>query len=284
MKKEAKWFKTGESPEVEDWQPGGVEAEDPNTPKDVDFEDSTKSVESDPEPESSDDEASAAAEEPESADEAAEQQQPDIDLEAEREEARQAGYESGYEEGYEDGKTEREELEQTLRSEYEQGLENGVASLTEFEQKILREASDATVTLARVFAEKLIRIQLEQNAETMRELAIESIKRAAGFEEITIFTHPDAVELLENNTTELMRNHPDVSAIEIKADDALAFGDLYIRSPEGGEIQNVIGDRLERLAETARNHLEIDEQTAQTADPETDSTESSSEPPEHDDD
>lgn len=172
---------------------------------------------------------------------------------------------------FESPRTPLEEIEEIQREAYERGLKDGKAlvedlkkvseaeefalekvlmqKLVTFIDEISDQSEEAVVHLSRAFAEAILERELEL-PETFVHITRAAVQRACGLDTIHIYVVPSAVQILENHIHMLRPDDPAGESLKIHPDPRIARGDIRIVS-EGGHIEGILQDRLDRLVESA---------------------------------
>lgn len=171
--------------------------------------------------------------------------EPEMDYHAEFEAARKQAYQEGLAEGRaiaseEFRRTQSEEL--ALEKALLDKLLSSIDELTD-------DAEDAVIHLSRAFAEAILEREIEL-PETVVHITRAAIQRACGLDTIHVYVNPTAVPILENHLHMLRPDDPMGKSISILGDNALSPGDVRIVS-DGGHIEGILQDRLDRLVESA---------------------------------
>jgi flagellar assembly protein FliH len=124
-------------------------------------------------------------------------------------------------------------------------------ALREHERATLGREGDRAVGMAVVLAERLLGASLALDPSRIAELARGVLDEARGARRAVIEAHPlDADEL----RTRLTRDGLDLQSVEVRADAALARGELRLHT-DLGTIDARLAPRFERLAAALRDAL-----------------------------
>jgi flagellar biosynthesis/type III secretory pathway protein FliH len=167
------------------------------------------------------------------------------------EEARQRGYE----EGFDDGRATAEQVVDEMRQELEHKMAAVVDEIAEFEQRAVKHINAVAATLARAYAENFLRRTLREDEDLAVRIGADVIRRAAGFETIHVYVHPEMAGVLQQRRFELRPEDPVGDSLKIHPDDSMTFGDVRLMA-DGGQIEARIDERLEQLVAAARMELD----------------------------
>ncbi|QDG51331.1 hypothetical protein FIV42_11440 [Persicimonas caeni] len=177
------------------------------------------------------------------------------DAEAHLDARLQASFEDGYREGLAEGQAQAEQMAAQLDERVDAAMRHALDQLAALERACDARVRQVSVVLGRAFAEQILARELRDH-DGLFDVATDAIRRASGLGKITVNAHPDAVEMLEEHLDMLRRMHPDGSGVVLQSDPTLDYGDLRLMA-EGGQIESVLEDRLDRLA--ARAEFEMAE-------------------------
>jgi len=154
-----------------------------------------------------------------------------------------------YQRGVADGRAAAEEEFRASESE-ELELEKALMErLLAVVDDLSDQAEDAVVHLSRAFAEAILERELEL-PESIVNITRGAVQRACGLDKIHVYVTPSAVQILENHVHMLRPDDPGGQSLTLHPDPSLERGDIRIVS-EGGHIEGILQERLERLVESA---------------------------------
>jgi flagellar biosynthesis/type III secretory pathway protein FliH len=168
---------------------------------------------------------------------------------AELEAARHEGFEAGRAEAT----AEANEKITALMGDSDAALTRALHEVQEFAEDLTTKAQRIVIELARVFSESILERELVL-PETVIDVTRAAVRRACGLEQIHIYVDPDSVELLTAQVKFLRDEDPTGATITIHADERFVPGDVRIMS-DGGQIDGVMTDRLDRLVESAFSNI-----------------------------
>lgn len=161
----------------------------------------------------------------------------------------------GYEEGFEDGRATAEQVVDEMRQELEMKMAAVIDEIADFEQRSVRYVNAVAATLGQAFAENILRKELRGDDDLVVRVGADVIRRAAGFETIHVYVHPEMAGVLQSRRFDLRPEDPVGDSLKIHPDDSMAFGDVRLMA-DGGQIEARLEERLERLLEAARMELD----------------------------
>ncbi len=167
---------------------------------------------------------------------------PEIDIEAELNEAYQKGYEEG-----------RQSVGNELEEQYQQSLSSEINKflniLSEFDNKI-HEYDDIfeklTIEMAYVIAEKVVEKEIEKNPG-VDEILRKSLKKIVGANSIIIKLHPEDYESLSTETKKYLSSDA-FTNVKFEQDPNMQRGGCFVET----EIGNVDGRLNTRISELKR--------------------------------
>ena len=143
------------------------------------------------------------------------------------------------------------EIAREAREEAEARVAAQWLALRQGESARLVQGSDKIVAVAVALAERLLGAALDLRPELIAQLARVAIDEARGAQRIAIEAHPLDVELLRQSLRDAHLEH---QLVEIRANEALARGDLRLKT-DVGTIDAKLSTRLDRLAIALRDPL-----------------------------
>ena len=132
-------------------------------------------------------------------------------------------------------------------------LRRALEEVQAFAEDLTTQSQRVVLELARVFAESILERELVL-PETVIDVTRAAVQRACGLDQIHIYVAPDSVDILEQQLKFLRDEDPNGATISIHADERFVRGDVRIMS-EGGQIDGVMTDRLDRLVESAFSNI-----------------------------
>ena len=117
------------------------------------------------------------------------------------------------------------------------------------EDKRLERDADRVLEVAVILAERLLGASLRLDADRIADIAKAAIAEARGARRIVIEAHPADADALRSHLGTLVS---EAQAIDVRADEALARGDLRLQT-DIGTIDAKLAPRLERLAAALRD-------------------------------
>jgi flagellar biosynthesis/type III secretory pathway protein FliH len=123
-----------------------------------------------------------------------------------------------------------------------------IALRTEESQRLERDAG-RVLGVAVALAERLLGASLRLDADRIADIARAAIAEARGARRVVIEAHPADADALRTHLAALA---PAALAIDVRADEALARGDLRLQT-DIGTIDAKLAPRLERLAAALRD-------------------------------
>lgn len=161
----------------------------------------------------------------------------------------QAEFKAGFDEG-------RRHTERNLRAELASQLQEERKRITSFAQAIetsvaeLRSAVERdTVKLAIAIAERIVKREIERDAETVVRQIQEAVRRLVGVEKVKIRVHPKDEELVRSLRSSLIASSDAVRELAIEVDESIASGGCILES-DSGNVDASISTQFERI-ETA---------------------------------
>lgn len=167
------------------------------------------------------------------------------DLEAARHE--------GFEAGRAEATAEANEKIAALMGDSDAALKRALHEVQDFAEDLTTKAQRIVLELARVFSESILERELVL-PETVIDVTRAAVRRACGLEQIHIYVDPESVELLTEQVKFLRDEDPTGATITVHADERFVRGDVRIMS-DGGQIDGVMTDRLDRLVESAFSNI-----------------------------
>jgi flagellar assembly protein FliH len=140
------------------------------------------------------------------------------------------GYDSGFEKGYYEGlEKSTAEVEQKYAS-----LLSTMQTLTESalseKNKVVKSAEDDVVDLSVDIAKKVVDRELETNHDIVVNFVKEAIKALENREKITIYAHPDDIELIKSHREDFKKLTDLTDTLHILPDDMLSRGECRLES------------------------------------------------------
>lgn len=132
-------------------------------------------------------------------------------------------------------------------------LKRALSEVQAFAEDLTTQSQRIVLELARVFAENILERELVL-PETVVDVTRAAVRRACGLGQIHIYVDPDSVEMLTAHARFLRDEDPNGATISIHADERLVRGDVRITS-DGGQIDGVMTDRLDRLVGSAFSNI-----------------------------
>ncbi len=165
----------------------------------------------------------------------------------------EAARREGFEAGKEEATAEANEKIAALMGDSDAALKRALHEVQDFAEDLTTKAQRIVLELARVFSESILERELVL-PETVIDVTRAAVRRACGLEQIHIYVDPDSVELLKGQVKFLRDEDPTGATITVHADERFVRGDVRIMS-DGGQIDGVMTDRLDRLVESAFSNI-----------------------------
>lgn len=158
------------------------------------------------------------------------------------------------------------EAEKKADAMYQQGLQDGITKTSEdygsainaltscceqldtVRETIINNSSQELMEFALLIAEKIIRISLKEQDQTIVATIEEALLRAVKSDEFTIFIHPDDYETVANKSDDFIAGVSGLSSIVIKTDSTIEKGGAKIES-ENCIIDATIGSQFAAIRE-----------------------------------
>ncbi|MGB3212380.1 MAG: FliH/SctL family protein [Desulforhopalus sp.] len=177
----------------------------------------------------------------------------DIDLSnymerIEAEEKIEAAYEKGLNEGKE--KTEQD-FETATRS-----LLSACQQLDTVREIIIGNSSNELKDFALSIAERILRISVREQDETIIATIEEALQRAVKSDEFTVYIHPDDFEIVSENSTEIIAGLSGLNKIVIKKDITIERGGAKIES-DNCTIDATIASQFDVIREEIKKNLSM---------------------------
>jgi len=163
-----------------------------------------------------------------------------------------------------------EEAEQKAVEMYQQGIEEGIVKATEdfsstlktltticeqldtVRETIIGNSKDELTEFAVLIAEKIIRISLREQDQSIIATIQEALSRAVKSEEFTIFIHPDDYQIIADKSADLIAGVSGLSNIVIKTDPTIEQGGAKIES-ENCIIDATVASQIETIRDEILN-------------------------------
>ena len=146
-----------------------------------------------------------------------------------QEEAKEQGYQKGHEEGYQAG-------EQAVRERFTSSmdaLQSLVDELSEVRKKTYPLVEREMVTLIATLARKVIRLELKNKEDSIREIVRIAIESVLDRESLVIKIHPDDHKELEDYGQELIQLFHEIKNIEFESHASVPRGNCVVESNFG---------------------------------------------------
>jgi len=185
------------------------------------------------------------------ADEVALPAQPEIDLSnyielALAEKQTEEAYQKGLQEGI--AKVEKEFAATT------QALLNTCQQLDTIRETIINNSSEELQSLTLAIAERILRISVREQDNTLLLTIEEALQRAVKSDEFTVYIHPDDYDAVARNSEEIIAGLTGLNKIVIKKDSSLERGGAKIES-DNCTVDATIVSQLEVIREEIKKKL-----------------------------
>lgn len=157
-----------------------------------------------------------------------------------------------------------EEAEEKAVAMYQQGIEEGIVKATEdfgsalkmltticeqldtVRETIIGNSKDELTEFAVLIAEKIIRISLTEQDQSIIATIQEALSRAVKSDEFTIFIHPDDYQIIADKSADLIAGVSGLNNIVIKTDPTIEQGGAKIES-ENCIIDATVASQFESI-------------------------------------
>jgi flagellar assembly protein FliH len=157
-----------------------------------------------------------------------------------------------------------EEAEQKAAEMYQQGIQEGMVKATEdfgsalktlttickqldtVRETIIGNSSEELTDFAMLIAEKIIRISIKEQDQTIVATIQEALSRAVKSDEFTIFINPDDYQIISDKSADLIAEVSGLSNIVIKTDPSIEQGGAKIES-ENCIIDATVASQFETI-------------------------------------
>jgi len=160
-----------------------------------------------------------------------------------RKEARGQGYEEGVKQGYQDGQEKARDLVEQAQRIYD--------AVRRREKETLGSLKEDLIRLVVALVRKIVRRELENDAEMVVRLALEAVGRLEPGGKLTVRVNPVEVAILEGFQDEILAAAPGTRELEIIADPGIEPGECVVEG-DHEEIDGRLDRQLERLEEFLR--------------------------------
>lgn len=164
------------------------------------------------------------------------------ELEAEIQNAFQKGFAEGELKGY-------QKCEQEIRP-LQQQLNEALSVVMELPDKLKNELEIFATELSISIAHKLVGTILEKFPGTIIDRIRQTMDRLLDQTEITVYTNPSLVKLLQENIHELRKENPALKEIRIVPDHTISAGGFIVETGSG-----ILDNRIESVLEEIRKYL-----------------------------
>jgi len=173
--------------------------------------------------------------------------------EAARAEGYQQGRREGRDDGLEDGRREGAQIaQQAFQTETAgtvQALEKLLAYLEEHRLALLRQAELNLVRLAIALAEKVVKVQVAHDSDSVARANLEeTLDYVMSHEAVTVRANPANIEAVKAHLSTLAAAAEGVSSAQLVPDETVEPGGVVVTT-NGGGIDARLSTQLERLAE-----------------------------------
>ena len=162
-----------------------------------------------------------------------------------------------------------EEAEQKAGEMYQQGIQQGIVKATEdfgsalktlttickqldtVRETIIGNSSEELTDFAILIAEKIIRISIKEQDQTIIATIQEALSRAVKSDEFTIFINPDDYQIISDKSADLIAGVSGLSNIVIKTDLSIERGGAKIES-ENCIIDATVASQFETIRDEIR--------------------------------
>ena len=162
-----------------------------------------------------------------------------------------------------------EDAEANALERYQQGIQDGIEKAHEdfgsalkmltstseqldtIRETIIGNSSDELTEFAILIAEKIIRISLKDQDESIIATIQEALSRAVKSDEFTIFIHPDDYQIISDKSADLISTISGLNNIVLKTDPTIEQGGVKIES-ENCIIDATVASQFEAIRDEIR--------------------------------
>jgi len=150
-----------------------------------------------------------------------------------REQARQQGYEQGYRSGHAQAEKEMWETLGTFTQKMRRQTEKWMQALQQEEENYFAGLEDQMLDLTLQIARKVVKDEVKQNPETVRNIIRDALRRVHGFGMVRIKVHPHDLASARAARTTFLNIVEGIQGIEITEDRRVEQGSCIIETEHG---------------------------------------------------
>jgi flagellar assembly protein FliH len=172
--------------------------------------------------------------------------EPEIDLAAEAQAARDAGHEAGFQAGL------REAQDQMAAGIA--ALQTAVAEVTAERERVAGAVEAAAIELGLRIAEQALAAAVEVRPEAVVDVVRGALRRLVERDRVTILVNPEDLDLVRGASDALMAELGGIEHCDVQAERRVARGGAIVRTVEG-EVDATLATKLARARESLEEEL-----------------------------